>query len=457
MMLKAKILVVDDDKLICWSLEKVLEKAGYQVTCLHSAQEALTYIFSQPPDLVLLDLMLPDLSGVQVLERLQLEKCQIPTLIITAMNSVDIAVQAMKLGACDYISKPFNMEEVTISVQKALEFAHLKQEIGYQRSVESSTYRFENIICNNPSMKRIIQLAKRVAGSDAQTILIQGESGTGKDYLGRTIHYQSDRANHAIVEINCTALPETLLESELFGHERGAFTDAKKMKRGLFEIAEGGTILLEEIGDMPKSMQAKMLKVLEDRRIRRLGGVKDIAINVCIIATTNRNLKEDAKNGDFRPDLFYRFNVITITIPPLRERKKDILPLAQKFIEEFNAKFRRNLTVISKETEKLLLRYDWPGNVRQLRNVLERIMILEDIHELKPEHLPEEIQGFLYSGSNESFITLTENGISLTEIERNLVIQALKISEGNQIKSARLLHISRDSLRRKMKKYGLLT
>ncbi|NOY78762.1 MAG: sigma-54-dependent Fis family transcriptional regulator, partial [Calditrichaeota bacterium] len=286
---------------------------------------------------------------------------------------------------------------------------------------------------------------------------IQGESGTGKDLLARIIHYQSRRSNFPLVELNCTAVPEALLESELFGYERGAFTDARKMKRGLFEIANKGTILLEEIGEIPLAMQVKLLKVLEDRRLRRIGGLNDIPINVRIITTTNRDLIAETKAGNFRTDLFYRLNVITLIIPPLRERKDDIIPLAEYFLNRFNHQFHRNVKSISKEAEKLLLNYSWPGNIRQLKNVLERIMILEDTEELKPEHLPYEIQSYTQDDMlSRPLIKLPHTGLSLQEVEKNLIRQALSYTEGNQVKAAKLLGISRDALRRKMVKFNLL-
>ncbi len=456
-MSKAKILIVDDDKLICWSLKQVLEKKGYSVSILYKGHDVFENVCNSAPDLILLDLMLPDVSGMTILKQLKEKNCQVPILVITAMAEVNTAVEAMKLGAIDYLSKPFNMEEVLIAVEKTLEVDYLKREMNYRRSKESNKYHFDNIIAADPIMKKVIQVARQISQSEAFTVLIQGESGTGKDLLARTIHYQSFRSSHPIVEINCTALPETLLESELFGHERGAFTDAKQMKRGLFEIAQQGTILLQEVGDMPKTMQPKLLKVLEDRRVRRVGGIKDIPINVYVIATTNRDLKREVDEGRFRLDLYYRFNTITITIPPLRQRKKDILLLTEYFMKQFNRQFRRNMKSVSDKAKELLLNYSWPGNVRQLKNMIERIMILENVTELKPEHLPEEILNHeQLSSLGEAQIRLPEGGIALEDVERQLIFQALQLSGGNQVRAAKLLHISRDAFRRKMQKYNFL-
>ncbi|GBD94694.1 transcriptional regulatory protein ZraR [bacterium BMS3Abin05] len=456
-MTKGKVLIVDDDKLICWSLEQVLNKEGYDVTFVHLANDALSEIFKEPPDILLLDLLLPDLSGVEVLKRLKKKDYHIPVLVISAMATVDSAVQAMKLGAYDYISKPFNMDAVKLAIQKALEVDHLRSEVDYHRTRESRIYGFNNFVSGHSSIRELLRMARRVASSEAPTILIQGESGTGKDLLARVIHYQSKRANSPLVELNCTAVPETLLESELFGHEQGAFTDAKKMKRGLFEIANKGTILLEEIGEIPQPIQVKLLKVLEDRRLRRVGGLKNIAIDVRVIATTNRDLIAETKAGNFRTDLFYRLNVITLLIPPLRERKGDILLLTKYFLNRYNHQFHRNIKSLSKEAEKLLINYNWPGNIRQLKNVLERIMILEDTEELLPDHLPYEIQSYTGDEAHaQAFIKLPHIGLKLGEVEKNLINQALDYTEGNQVQAAKLLGISRDALRRKMIKFKLI-
>ncbi len=456
-MAKAKVLVVDDDKLICWSLEKALAEEGYEVASAYLGKEALERITAEPPDVLLLDLMLPDLPGVEVLERLNKSRLQVAVLVITAHAAVDSAVRAMKLGAHDYICKPFNIEEVKLAVRKAVEVSHLRREVDYRRSRERQSYSFDNIIGAHPAMQEVLHLARRVAASDARTVLIQGESGTGKDLLARAIHYESGRARHPLVEVSCTAVPETLLESELFGHERGAFTDAKTQKRGLFEIADGGTVLLEEVGDMPQPMQAKLLKVLEDRSFRRLGGVKDIEVDVRVVATTNRDLAAAVKQGEFRLDLFYRLQVVPIVLPPLRQRRDDILILTHHFIKAFNRQFRRNMRGISREARELLLQYDWPGNIRQLKNVVERAMILDDAEELLPEHLPAEIAaGPERKASPSHWVDLPPDGVVLEDVERDLVVQALASTGGNQVQAARLLGIGRDALRHRMKKFGLL-
>ncbi len=457
-MASKKILVVDDEKLIRWSLKKILEKENYEVSLAESGEEALASINKNIPDLLILDLCLPDLDGIQILEMFHKNHCTLPVLIISAVNSVDSAVKAMKLGAFDYISKPFNIEEVKLAVNKAIKADQLRDEIEYKRGKEGQRFSFENIIGNHPSMKKIIKLAGQLAKSDAPTILIQGESGTGKDMLARAIHYQSKSSMHMSVEINCTAIPANLLESELFGYEAGAFTDAKKRKKGLFEMAEGGTILLEEVGDMPREMQVKLLKVLEDRRLRRVGGMTDVNIDVRVIATTNRNLEEEVSLGNFREDLFYRMNVITLEMPPLRERKDDIVILAERFISEYNARFRKNTLSISPSAKQLLLNYYWPGNIRQLKNVIERIMILEDVTELLPENFPYELRANHYknNGQYQNNFKLPPQGIDFSAVEKNFVLQALEMAENNQIRSAKLLGISRDAMRRKMKKFNLL-
>ncbi len=455
-MAKNKILVLDDDNLICWSLKTSLEQDNHQVVCFSSGKEALGHISKDSPDLILLDLMLPDISGEEILKKLREVNLDVPIVVITARTEVASAVNAMKLGAVDYFCKPFDLEEIKITVRKILEMEHLKSEIYYRRAKEKSAYSFDQVICSDPRMVSTLNMARKIANSETMTILIQGESGTGKDLLAKAIHYESRRASHPLIEISCTAMPEHLLESELFGHERGAFTDAKKMKRGLFEIADGGSIVFEEIGDMPLNMQAKLLKVLEDRKFRRIGGVKTIDTDVRIIATTNKILQEEVRKGKFRLDLFYRLQVVTLTLPPLRERKADILPLAYHFIRQMNPKFNKNIQRISPAAEKLLLHYNWPGNVRQLKNTLERAMIFIEGEELSIEQLPIDLSSVGPSSSPDLLFKLPPEGIPLEEIEKQAVIQAIRYTKGNQIRAAKLLGISRDSLRRKLKKYGLI-
>ncbi len=339
-----------------------------------------------------------------------------------------------------------------------METVNLKREVSYFREEKYENYSFKNIVSVSKVMQDVKELAMKVASSDANTILIQGESGTGKSLLARAIHYDSPRSSEPFVEVTCTAIPEALIESELFGHEKGAFTDAKAAKKGLFEVANGGTIYLDEIGDIKPSTQAKLLRALEERTFKRVGGLKDIRVSVRIIATTNKKDMESAvRDGSFRADLYYRLKVFPIVISPLRERKKDIIPLAQYHIKKFNKEFRKKVKGISQGAEKLLMNYPWYGNARELRNVIERVCILEDTDLIYPEHLPTEIIKHVETHSdNGKAIELPGDGLSLKEVERELIVQAFNKAGGNQTKAAKLLDISRDALRYKMQKFGLL-
>ncbi|MFA4829748.1 MAG: sigma-54 dependent transcriptional regulator, partial [Thermodesulfovibrionales bacterium] len=335
----------------------------------------------------------------------------------------------------------------------------LRKEVSQFRSQLSLKYGFDSIIGQSEEMQKIFEIIKKIAKSDATTIMLQGESGTGKDLVAKVIHYQSRRSDKPFMEINCTALPETLIESELFGHEKGAFTDAKAMKKGLFELADGGSIYLDEIGDMKPSTQAKLLKIIESKMFKRIGGVKDITVDVRIIAATNKNLAEEVKSGNFREDLYYRLKVIPVLIPPLRDRPSDISDLAKYFINEFNREFKKNLKGISKETEKYFKEYQWPGNVRELKNIIERAMILESEEDfILPEHLPIEFTSKEVALANVRSIDIKipPGGLDIEEVEKELIRQALDITRGNQTKSSRLLNITRDALRYRMQKFGFL-
>ncbi len=356
------------------------------------------------------------------------------------------------------MEKPFELDRISVLIKKALETVQLKREVNYLREEKYDTYSFDNIVGRSGAMQEVITLVKKVAASDANTILIQGESGTGKSLLARAMHYNSPRASEPFVEVTCTAIPETLIESELFGHEKGAFTDAKVTKKGLFEYASGGTIYLDEIGDIKLSTQAKLLRALEEKTFKRVGGLKDIKVNVRIVATTNKkNLEGAVKDGNFRADLYYRLKVFPIYILPLRERKEDIIPLAMHHIKAFNKEFKKNVQGISPEAEKLLLSYPWYGNARELRNLVERICILEDTEIIYPEHIPSEIIDLAETEPEEGApIDLPNEGLSLKNVEKDLIEQALKKSDGNQTKAAKLLGISRDALRYKLQKFGFL-
>ena len=459
-MVQAKILVVDDERFITWSLKQHLEKEGYEVFTAESGEEGLEVFRTELPDIILLDIHLPGISGLETLEAIRKINKEVIVVIITAHGDIETAVSAIKLGAYDFVEKPFDLNRISVLIKKALETITLKREVTYLREEQYDKYSFNNIIGQSKSMKEVIALAKKVAESDANIILIQGESGTGKNLIARAIHYHSARASEPFVEVTSTAIPETLIESELFGFEKGAFTDAKASKKGLFELASGGTLYLDEIGDIKPATQAKLLRVIEDKTFKRVGGLKDIVVNVRIIAATNKNLESAVKDGSFRADLYYRLKVIPIFIPPLRERKEDIIPLAMHYIRLFNREFKKNVKGISPEAEKLLVNYPWYGNTRELKNVIERICILEDTDVIYPEHIPSEIVDYAdtseVSPVEEVPFNIPPEGLSLKDVEKDLIMKALQMVNGNQTRAARLLGISRDALRYKMQKFGLL-
>lgn len=453
-----KILVIDDESFITKSLKQHLEKNGLEVLTAESGEEGLEAFRSEIPDVVLLDLNMPGMNGIETLEAMQKINNEVVIIIITAHGDIETAVSAIKSGAHDFVEKPFELDRISVLIHKAMETVCLKREVNYLREEKYEAYSFDNIVGVSPAMQEIISLTKKIAESNANTILIQGESGTGKSLLARTIHYNSPRASEPFVEITCTAIPEALIESELFGHEKGAFTDAKVAKKGLFEFANGGTVYLDEIGDIKQSTQAKLLRALEEKTFKKVGGLKDIKVNVRIIATTNKkDLEESVRNGDFRADLYYRMKVLPIYLIPLRERKEDIIPLAMHHIMMFNKEFKKNITGISDEAQKLLLNYPWYGNARELRNIIERIFILEDTEIIHPDHIPSEIMNHYETAASDSMpIDLPNEGISLKDVEKDLITQALQKVSSNQTKAAKLLRISRDALRYKMQKFGLL-
>jgi len=455
---KAKILVVDDEHLIRWTLEQHLGKEGYEVYTAEDGEKALEMAATLSPNLVLLDNQLPGISGIEVLGKLKEIDRDIIVIMITAHGLLETAVKAMKLGAYDYISKPFNLDEITLTIRKALETVSLREEVKILKEQQKTSFRSCNIIGKSKSIQSVLDMIQKIAQSDASTVLIQGESGSGKELVARAIHANSARAERPFMAINCAALPENLLESELLGHEKGAFTDAKTLKKGLLELADGGSVFLDEIGDMAYSMQAKLLRILEDKTFKRVGGVKDISVDVRIISATNQEIKKLMNEGKFRKDLYYRLQVVPIYLPPLRERKEDILPLARHFIEQFNMEFHKNVKEISEKAREFLIRYDWPGNVRELKNVIERAMILESEDILLLEHLPIElVSGNMPASSPAaSSLNIPKEGMSLEKVEEELVKQALAVAGGNQSKAADLLGVQRDAFRRRMKKFGLL-
>jgi DNA-binding NtrC family response regulator len=454
-----KILVVDDEQLIRWTLEQHLVKEGYDVTTVESAEKGLELINEEAPDLVLLDNRLPDMSGLELLEKINVQERGLMVIMITAYGMVETAVKAMKLGAYDYISKPFNLEEITFVIKKALEAGSLRKQVALLR--QQCKGQVDAIIGEGEEMAKVKNLILKIARSDATTVLIQGESGTGKELVARAIHASSARGDKPFMAVNCAALPVTLLESELMGHEKGAFTDAKAAKKGLFERADGGTVFLDEIGDMDLSMQAKLLRVLENKTFKRVGGVKDIKVDVRVISATNQELSRAISEGRFRKDLYYRLQVVPVNLPPLRERGDDVLLLARYYIAYFNQELHKNVRGLSKEVEQILLLYPWPGNVRELKNALERAMILDVDTDLLPEHLPQEILENRHEAATGMPVSLDgfvipDHGISMEDVEHALVKKALEIAAGNQTKAAQLLRMPRDAFRRRMKRFGII-
>jgi len=449
-MAQATVLVVDDESLVRWSLSERLTQDGHRLVEAATGREALERA-REGVDAVLLDYKLPDSDGLAVLAQLKEHDRDLPVILLTAHSSVELAVKAMKGGAYHYANKPFNLDEVSLIVEKALETTRLRREVRALRASESAPYAIDRIIGTSPTSNELKSLIGKVAASRASTVLLTGESGTGKDLAAKVIHYNSDRAGRPFMNITCSALPEALLESELFGHERGAFTDARTQKIGLLETADGGTVFLDEIGEMVPALQAKLLRFLEERAFRRVGGSTDIRVDVRVIAATNRDLEEAVKEAKFREDLYYRLNVMRIELPPLRDRRGDIPSLAAYFIDLFNTEFRKNVKGLTPSAEPLLARYSWPGNIRELRNAVERAMLLAEGDRLDEADFP------LLAGKRQvaAGFELPPDGVDLETLERDLVKQALRRTGGNQTRAAVLLGLNRDQIRYRIEKFGL--
>lgn len=464
-----KILIVDDEELIRWSLREALHSWGYSSLEADSASSALSAFDSDLPAAVLLDVNLPDGSGLNVLRQIKLRHPDAVVIMITGSVLVSDTIAALRGGAYDFIAKPINLDELQVTIRNGIEAQSLRKEVRLFRRQLARESSFDQIVGQSPGMREMFNLARKVAESEVSSVLLQGESGTGKDMVAKAIHYASRRADSPFIAINCAAIPATLIESELFGYEKGAFTDAKARKEGLLEQAEGGTLFLDEIGELELSLQAKLLRVLEEGAFRRVGGLKDIALDVRVIAASNRDLKAESEAGRFRLDLYYRLSVIQIDIPPLRERGEDAILLAERYIEHFNERLRKRVRGLTEEVTEVFRRYGWPGNVRELRNVIERVIILEDGDMITARYLPrglapgenmgeakarrrdEGVEGEREQGEGPEF-RLPREGVVLDELEKSLVRQALERSGGNQTRAAELLGISRDQLRYRLKK-----
>jgi len=450
-----RILVVDDEKLIRWTLRERLEKEGYVVAEAEAGLPAIEFLRQEEFDLLLLDFKLPDIDGIEVLRHAKERRPAPAVILMTAFASVQSAVEAMRLGAYHYVKKPFNLDELVLDCEKALETVSLRAEVSRYHSLDRARFSVANLVGSAPQTQQIRTLVQRVAKSGARTILITGETGTGKGLVARAIHFESDQAGTPFLNVTCTALPENLLESELFGHEKGAFTDARVTKKGLFELADGGTVFLDEIGDLPLPLQGKLLRFLEDKTFRRLGGTRDISVDVRIVAATNRDLKQAVKEGKFRNDLYYRLNVIPIPIPPLQQRKADISDLVRHFVATYSEEFKKVIKGFDGEAEKALLAYAWPGNIRELKNTIERAILLADHDVLTAEDLPFEIRDGSAASARASTFTLPKEGVDLDQVHKDLLLQALERARYNKTAAGKQLGLNRDQVRYWMRKYGI--
>jgi DNA-binding NtrC family response regulator len=444
MNIKKNILLIEDEKIMRVTLEDALKGAGYEVISFENGEAALNTIKYGSFDLAVTDVRLPDMDGFDIVREIA-GRCDSPVIVMTAYGTIRDAVEAMRLGAFDYITKPFALEEFLILVERAIEIRDLREENIRLKKDLNQCYCSASIVAESSEMKKVLVLVEKVASSDS-TVLIMGESGTGKELVAATIHYQGIRRDRPLVRVNCAALPEGLIESELFGHEKGAFTGALKRKPGRFELAGGGTIFLDEIGDLPLSTQAKILRVIQERQFERIGGTVTLCTDVRIVAATNRNLEEDMKAGRFREDLYYRLNVIPVTLPPLRERREDIPHLAEFFLDKYRKKNARNAR-FSKEALDGLLAYDFPGNVRELANIIERCVTLSMSEIIGMDELPKFI---LPAGGGSKSLLLSDVA---ADAEKAHIINVLKISRGNKTKASAMLGISRKNLWEKMNSY----
>jgi two-component system response regulator AtoC len=452
------ILVIDDESLTLRTISRALREEGFDVFVAMNGEEGLRVLAEEKPDLALVDVVLPGIDGIEVLRQIKKHSPATIVVMMSAYKVVDRAVESMKLGAYDYLTKPFHLSDMTNTIRRASEMLDLR--IRVRDSVESAKgrYDFGRVVTLNARVGEMLEMARKAAESDRTTILIQGESGTGKGVLARGIHYSSPRASMPLIELNCAALPDTLLESEMFGFEPGAFTDARRRKEGLIERAHNGTLFLDEIGNMSANVQAKLLRVLEEGSFMRLGGTKPIKVDVRIITATNANLKEEIAQGKFREDLYYRLNVVPLFIPALRDRKEDIMPLALDLLQRYNLELKKNFSGFTPAAAELMVNYPWPGNIRELKNVIERTMILSREGDIDAGYLPEEIRDYIpeiAESEAPSHMDVSPTGdqfLSLRELEGRYIHEVLTATGNNKAQTARILGIHPTSLMRRLKK-----
>jgi two-component system, NtrC family, response regulator AtoC len=455
---KFKILIIDDDDLVCASLKKVLEKFGYEVRNCMDGAEAIDTVKNFQPDIIFLDIYLKEHNGLDILKELQRKFFDIPVIMITGYSDVKIAVTAIKSGAYDFLLKPLEIDQLKLVLDRALKNLTLRNEVEKLHQLLQGDFLTREFFGRSKQIQKLLQSAEKLAASSDTTVLIEGESGTGKEGFAKYIHQCSPRKNNNFIQINCAAIPKELAESELFGHEKGAFTGAaQKTKLGKFELANGGTILLDELGELSLDLQVKLLRVLQEKKFYRVGGEKEVLVDVRVLAATNKNLDDEVNKGSFREDLFYRLNVARLLIPPLRDRKEDIPVLAYTFLNEFSSKFGKRIKGINDSALEILEKYNWKGNIRELKNVMERAVLLMDGDELNENHLSfvKDSVDHLKPGDNDFVLKIPSKGIKIDIVLRSLIQKTLNITQGNQVKAAKILGLSRSKLRYRMEQLGI--
>lgn len=458
--MKPHVLVIDDEPSIVRSLSRILDDRGFGVSTAGSGQEGMSLAATVRPQVVILDLRLPDGDGLPIIRELQKLDPAIRVIVITAFGDLKRAIEAMKAGASDFLKKPYEMDELLLAVEQAARAfeSHLRLTI-YERR-EQEVFQGQRIIGASPAMLQLLDIVEKVSSSNATTVLINGESGTGKELVARAIHHGSERRHAPLMEVNCSTFQENLLENELFGHERGAYTDARETKKGLVELCDGGTLFLDELAEMPLVTQAKLLRFIDNQTFRRVGGAVDLKVDIRILAATNKDLEQEMAAGNFRDDLYYRLKVVSLGLPPLRERGEDVLLIARHYLSHFNQKFKKSFGEISPDAARHLLAYSWPGNVRELKNVLERVALLENDRTLEVHHLPPELQGQTVPSSPRDVgdaLVASGQELSLAVVEEEHIRRVLRLTGGNKSQAARLLGISRQGLFERLKRFGEAT